>query len=132
MSMTDPISDLLTRIRNGHTAKHSSVAVPASKMKLEIVKILEEEGYIDGHHVEGKDVQDVIHVKLKYMGSRGQAITGLQRVSKPGRRIYCGRNDVPKVLNGLGVTIVSTSQGIKTGAACSKLGIGGEVLCHVW
>ena len=132
MSMTDPISDLLTRIRNAASAKHSEVRVPASRMKTEVVKILTAEGYIDDFTVEKDGPQGSINIQLKYIGSGARAITGLERVSRPGRRIYCGKDDIPKVLNGLGITIMSTSKGVMTGSACRRLGIGGEVLCNVW
>jgi small subunit ribosomal protein S8 len=132
MSMTDPIADLLTRIRNAMLAKHRKVDVPASRMKLEIVKILKEEGYVDGFDRRDDDRQGTISIELRYVGEGGRSIHGLQRVSRPGRRVYCGKDEIPRVLNGLGVTIVSTSQGVMTGSRCRKLGIGGEVLCNVW
>jgi len=130
--MTDPISDLLTRIRNGHSAGFEKVAVPSSRMKVEIVKILQDEGYIEGFDVEDDSLQGVIKVLLKYGNEGDAAIAGLQRVSKPGRRVYCGKAEIPKVLNGLGITILSTSRGVMTGGACNRLGIGGEVLCNIW
>ncbi len=132
MSMTDPISDLLTRIRNAASAKHSEVRVPASRIKTEVVKILAAEGYIDDFTVEKDGPQGSIRITLKYVNSGERAITGLERVSRPGRRIYCGKDEIPKVLNGLGITIMSTSKGVMTGSACRRLGIGGEVLCNVW
>jgi len=132
MSMTDPISDLLTRIRNAATAKHDEVRVPASRMKAEVVKILSAEGYIGEFSVEKDGPQGSINIRLKYVNSGGRAITGLQRVSRPGRRVYCGKDEIPKVLNGMGITIMSTSKGVMTGSACRRLGIGGEVLCNVW
>ena len=132
MSMTDPIADLLTRIRNGHLAHHDAVDVPASRMKLEIVKILEQEGYILGHDEVENEWQGVIRVRLKYGRDGQQAISGLKRVSSPGRRVYCGKDEIPKVLDGLGITIVSTSQGVLTGSSCRKQGVGGEVLCSIW
>jgi len=132
MSMTDPIADLLTRIRNALQAKHDDVKVPASQMKLEIVRILRDEGYIEGFDVHEDEWQGTIHVRLKYLGDGGKPITGLQRVSRPGRRVYCGKDDIPKVLNGLGITIMSTSKGVMTGHACRQKGVGGEVLCNVW
>ena len=132
MSMTDPIADLLTRIRNAHGARHRTVGVPMSKMKVEIVKILKDEGYIQDYEVVEDAVQGSINIQLKYGHGGENAITGLQRVSKPGRRVYCGKTEIPKVLAGLGISIISTSSGIKTGSAASKLGVGGEILCHIW
>jgi len=132
MSMTDPISDLLTRIRNAASAKHSDVRVPASLMKAEIVKILKSEGYINDFAVEKDGPQGSINITLKYVNRGDRAIAGLERVSSPGRRVYCGKDEIPRVLNGLGITILSTSKGIMTGSACRRLGVGGEVLCNVW
>lgn len=132
MSMTDPIADLLTRIRNGHMARHDKVSVPVSKMKVDIVKILRDEGYVQSFEVKEGDVQGTIQVELKYGKDGVQAISGIERVSKPGRRVYCGKADVPRVLNGLGITILSTSRGVLTGSACREMGVGGEVLCNIW
>ena len=132
MSMTDPISDLLTRIRNALIAKHATVDVPSSKVKVEIVRILRDEGYIDEYEVHEAGPQGTIRVRLKYATDGRRAITGLERVSRPGRRVYRGKDDIPRVLDGLGVTIVSTSRGIMTGQSCRTQGIGGEVLCNVW
>jgi small subunit ribosomal protein S8 len=132
MSMTDPISDLLTRIRNGQTAKHKTVSVPASRMKAEIVKILKSEGYVLDYRVEEAAPQGRILIDLKKTADGTPCITGLERVSKPGRRVYRGKDEIPDVLNGLGITIVSTSRGVMTGAACRKLGVGGEILCNIW
>jgi len=132
MSMTDPIADLLTRIRNAYSAGHATLDVPASRMKQEIVKILEAEGYLAGHEVRPDNYQGTICIQLKYGADGEKAITRLERVSRPGRRVYCGKNDIPKVLNGLGITIVSTSRGIMSGGDCHKAGVGGEVLCNVW
>ncbi len=132
MSMTDPISDLLTRIRNAASAKHTEVRVPASRMKAEVVKILAAEGYIGDYSVEKDGPQGSINIQLKYIQTGARVITGLERVSRPGRRVYCGKDEIPKVLNGLGITIMSTSKGVMTGSACRRLGIGGEVLCNVW
>jgi small subunit ribosomal protein S8 len=130
--MTDPIADLLTRIRNALLAKHSSVDVPASRMKLEIVRILKSEGYIDNFKVVEDSRQGTINVQLKYVVAGRGAITGMERVSKPGRRVYRGKGEIPRVLNGLGITILSTSQGVMTGNTCRDKGVGGEVLCNVW
>jgi len=129
--MTDPISDLLTRIRNAAGAKHAEVRVPASRMKAEVVKILRAEGYITDYSVETDGPQGSINIQLKYVHRGERAITGLERVSRPGCRVYCGKDEIPKVLNGMGITIVSTSKGVMTGSACRRLGIGGEVLCNV-
>ena len=132
MSMTDPIADLLTRIRNAHLAKHASVDVPASKMKLGIVRIMKDEGYI----TEFESIEDgrggVIRIGLKYLPSGEAAIRGMERVSRPGRRVYRGKDEIPKVLNGLGVVVVSTPAGVLTGTACHQHGVGGEVLCNIW
>ncbi len=131
MSMTDPISDLLTRIRNAHMAKYATLTIPSSRMKLEIVRIMRDEGYLEGFSKLEDDKQGKIQIELKYQGDQ-PAISGMERVSKPSRRIYRGKNSIPKVLNGLGVTIVSTPKGVMTGTACSRQGIGGEVLCSIW
>lgn len=132
MSMTDPIADLLTRIRNAQMAKHATVDAPASKLKAEIVRILREEGYLDDFQTVGEGPKSVIRIRLKYGAGGERTITGLERVSRPGRRVYCGKDEIPRVLGGLGVTILSTPKGIMTGNACRKNGVGGEVLCNVW
>ena len=137
--MTDPISDMLTRLRNAVSAKHARVDMPASKLKAEIARILQDEGYIQGFRIveepaerEGKQPRQLIRVFLKY-GPRGErVITGLERISRPGRRVYLGVQDVPKVLGGLGTSILTTSRGVMTGRAARKAGVGGEVLCNVW
>ena len=140
--MTDPIADMLTRIRNAVHSRHQRVDVPASRFKTEIARILEQEGYIQGFKVlepqpeaaNGADrlAQPVIRLFLKY-GPRGEnVISGLERVSRPGRRVYFGRQDVPKVLGGLGTSILTTSRGVMTGREAVKAGVGGEVLCNVW
>ena len=132
MSMTDPIADLLVRIRNAMMARHAVVKVPLSRTKLEIVKIFKAEGYVDDFQVDETGPQGTIVVELRYVGGGERSIQGLERVSKPGRRVYCGKDEIPRVLNGLGITIVSTSKGIMTGGSCRRLGVGGEVLCNVW
>jgi small subunit ribosomal protein S8 len=132
MSMTDPIADLLTRIRNAHMAKHSTVDVPASQMKRSVVEILRDEGYVEGYELLEDDRQGVLRIRLKYLPDGAAAIRGLERVSRPGRRIYRGKDEIPKVLNGLGVVIVSTPAGVLTGSSCRRRGLGGEVLCNVW
>jgi small subunit ribosomal protein S8 len=134
--MTDPIADMLTRIRNATIARHPRVEMPSSRLKVEIARILESEGYIQGFKVleaeADKRVQAQLKVFLKY-GPRGErVITGIQRVSRPGRRVYFGRGDVPDVLAGLGVNILTTSRGVMTGREAVKVGVGGEVLCNVW
>jgi small subunit ribosomal protein S8 len=137
--MTDPISDMLTRLRNAVSAKHARVDMPASKLKAEIARILQDEGYIQGFRLveepaerEGRRPRQLIRVFLKY-GPRGEkVITGLERISRPGRRVYLGVQDVPNVLGGLGTSILTTSRGVMTGRAARKAGVGGEVLCNVW
>jgi small subunit ribosomal protein S8 len=134
--MTDPIADMLSRIRNATIARHTRVDMPSSRLKVEIARILESEGYIQGFKVlepqAGERVQPLLRVSLKY-GPRGErVITGIQRVSRPGRRVYFGRDNVPDVLAGLGTSILTTSQGVMTGRQAVKAGVGGEVLCNVW
>jgi len=131
--MTDPIADMLTRIRNAVHARHPRVDVPASHFKAEIARILEQEGYISGFkRVETDGAPAVIRISLKY-GPRGEnVISGLERVSRPGRRVYFGREDVPHVMGGLGTSILTTSRGVMTGREAVKAGVGGEVLCNVW
>jgi small subunit ribosomal protein S8 len=137
--MTDPISDMLTRIRNAVTAKHARVDMPASRLKAEIARILQDEGYIQGFRLieepaekAGRQARQVIRIFLKY-GPRGErVISGLERISRPGRRVYFGVEDVPNVLGGLGTAILTTSRGVMTGRAARKAGVGGEVLCNVW
>jgi small subunit ribosomal protein S8 len=132
--MTDPIADMLTRIRNAVNARHQRVDVPASNFKADIARILEREGYIQGFETvmpEGQ-AQAVIRIALKY-GPRGEnVISGLERVSRPGRRVYFGRDDVPRVMGGLGTSILTTSRGVMTGQDAVKAGVGGEVLCNIW
>ena len=131
--MTDPIADMLTRIRNANTAKHDTVDVPSSKMKLAIAKILLDEGYIKSYEfVENGKFND-IRITLKYGASKNEKIiSGLQRISKPGLRVYANKEELPKVLGGLGVAIISTNKGVITDKEARKLGVGGEVLCFVW
>lgn len=132
MQITDTIADLLTRIRNASSAKHETVDIPASNMKKSIVSILEDEGYIEKFKIIEDGKQNIIKVTLKYGEGRTPAITGLKRVSKPGLRIYSNAKDMPKVMKGLGVAIVSTSKGIMTDRAARKENIGGEVLAFIW
>ena len=131
--MTDPIADMLTRIRNANTAKHDTVDIPSSKMKLSIAKILLDEGYIKSYElVENGNFND-IRVTLKYDADKNEKIiSGLQRISKPGLRVYASKDELPRVLGGLGVAIISTNKGVVTDKEARKLGVGGEVLCFVW
>lgn len=132
MQITDPIADLLTRIRNANSAKHETVDIPASNMKKAIVEILNEEGYIKGYKVIEDGKQGVIRVTLKYAANKEKVLSGLKRVSKPGLRIYAGADEMPKVLKGLGIAIVSTSKGVMTDKKARAEHIGGEVLAFVW
>ncbi len=132
MSMTDPIADMLTRIRNAVHRKHDVVDVPSSKMKLEISKILKEEDFVAGVDVVGEVPHKKISIKLKYSGKNQPVIRGLKRASRPGLRVYVGKDSIPKVQGGLGVSIVSTSQGVMTGRESKRRNIGGEVLCYIW
>ena len=132
MTMSDPIADMLTRIRNANTAKHDTVDIPASKMKKAIAQILVDEGYIKSYKVIEDDKQGVIRVTLKYGEGKSQVITGLRRVSNPGLRIYSNVEDMPKVMKGLGVAIISTSKGVMTDKEARKQNVGGEVLAFVW
>ena len=134
--MTDPIADMLARLRNATIARHTRVDMPSSRLKVEIARILESEGYVQGFKVlepkPGEGVQAMLRVILKY-GPRGERlITGIERVSRPGRRVYFGRDDVPPVLAGLGTSILTTSRGVMTGRQAVKAGVGGEVLCNIW
>jgi small subunit ribosomal protein S8 len=133
----DPIADMLTRIRNAVMAGHSTVALPSSKLKLEIAKILKDEGFLEGFEVADAEnsVQKVLRLKIKYVGERRErrpVISGIERVSKPGRRVYTKKQDIPWVLSGIGVAILSTPKGVMTGARARQLGVGGEILCKVW
>jgi small subunit ribosomal protein S8 len=132
MSMTDPIADLLTRIRNAIAADHEYAEIPASKFKAEIARILDEQGYIESYSVEPARVGEVLRVKLKYTEDRRSVISGLKRVSRPGRRTYTDSREVPKVLGGMGTVIVSTSRGVMTGHQARQEGVGGEVVAYVW
>ena len=133
MTMSDPIADMLTRIRNANTAKHDTVDVPASKMKLAIAKILLDEGYIAKYDVIEDGTFKTIHITLKYGADKNEKIiTGLKRISKPGLRVYANREELPKVLGGLGSAIISTNQGVVTDKEARKLGVGGEVLAFIW
>lgn len=132
MQITDPIADMLTRIRNAGTAKHETVDVPASKMKISIAQILLDEGYIKGFQIIDDGTQGIIRITLKYLSGKEKAIQGLRRVSKPGLRVYAGADELPQVLKGLGIAIISTSKGVMTDKAARKLHVGGEVLAFVW
>jgi small subunit ribosomal protein S8 len=137
--MTDPIADMLTRIRNAVTAKHTRVDMPASRIKADIARILQDEGYIQGFKVldappvgKAPAVNKLLRVFLKYGPHGERLITGVQRISRPGRRVYFGHDDVPEVLAGLGTSILTTSRGVMTGREAAKAGVGGEVLCNIW
>ncbi len=135
MNVTDPIADMLTRVRNALMVGHIMVAVPSSGIKVEIARILKEEGFIDDYFVTDDKPQSVLRMRLKYTGSRRNrtpVITGMKRVSSPGRRVYTRKNDIPWVLSGMGITILSTPKGVITGQQARRLGVGGEVLCYVW
>ena len=129
--VNDPIADMLTRIRNANQMRSNNVEVPASKMKLEIAKILKEEGFIVGYKVSKKEVQDVINIELKYV-NKERVITGLKRISKPGLRVYAKAEQLPRVLNGLGIAVVSTPQGVMTNKQAKEKNLGGEVLAYIW
>ena len=133
MTLSDPIADMLTRIRNANTAKHDTVDVPASKMKLAIANILLDEGYIAKYDLVEDGHFQTIHITLKYGADKNEkVITGLKRISKPGLRVYANTEDIPRVLGGLGTAIISTNKGVVTDKEARKLGVGGEVLCFVW
>ncbi|MCK9524402.1 MAG: 30S ribosomal protein S8 [Limnochordia bacterium] len=132
MVMTDPIADMLTRIRNASSVKHESVDIPRSKLKEELARILKSEGFIREYKVLENDKQGTVRVYLKYDANKGQIIKGIKRISKPGLRVYASKDEVPRVLGGLGVAILSTSQGIMTDRSARKEGVGGEVICYVW
>ena len=133
MAMNDPIADMLTRIRNANMAKHDTVDIPVSKMKIAIANILVDEGYVAKYELVGEGVQQMIRVTLKYGKDKNEKIiSGIKRISKPGLRVYAGSEDMPKVLGGLGIAIVSTNQGVITDKKARELGVGGEVLCFIW
>lgn len=132
MSMTDPVADMLTRIRNGIQARHERVEIPASKLKVEIARILKDEGFISNYKVVDGEVQSVLRVYLKYADDGEPVIHGIERLSRPGRRVYRGKKDIPRVLGGLGLSIISTSRGVMSGSQAAQRGVGGEVLCQVW
>ena len=137
MTVIDPIADMLTRIRNAVLAGHALVAMPSSKLKIEIAKIMKDEGFLEGFEVADTEdsPQKVLRLKIKYVGERRErrpVLSGIERVSKPGRRIYTKKQDIPWVLSGIGVAIISTPKGVMTGARARQLGVGGEILCKVW
>ena len=130
--MTDPIADMLTRIRNANQMRDKEVEVPASNLKIEIAKILKEEGFVNDYKIKKNNVQNIIVLNLKYTENKVRVITGLKRISKPGLRVYVKAEEVPKVLNGLGIAIISTSKGVMTDKKARELSLGGEVLAYVW
>ncbi len=132
MQITDPIADFLTRIRNASGAKHDTVDVPASNQKKALAEILVEEGYIKSYQLIEDNKQGIIRITLKYGANKSKAISGLKRVSKPGLRVYAGKDELPKVIRGLGIAIISTSKGIMTDKKARELGVGGEVLAYIW
>lgn len=132
MSVTDPIADMLTRIRNAVQRRHRYVLMPSSKMKVAIARILKEEGFIDDYRVIENKPQPILQIWLRYTEDGEPVITGLKRVSKPGRRIYKGRREIPWVLSGMGIAILSTSKGVMTDRQARRAGVGGEVLCYIW
>lgn len=132
MVMTDPIADFLTRIRNANMVMHEKVEIPASKTKIAMAEILKNEGFIKDYEQIEDGKQGIIRVYLKYGANREKVITGLKRISKPGLKVYCKRDEVPRVLSGLGIAVISTSKGIMTDKEARKIGLGGEVICYVW
>ncbi len=132
MNTTDPIADMLTRIRNANSAKHKTVDIPASKMKTSIAEILFKEGYIKAFELINNENQGIIRITLKYDEKGTRVIDGIKRISKPGLRVYANKEELPKVLNGLGIAIISTSQGLKTDKEAREAGVGGEVLAYIW
>ena len=132
MNVTDPIADMLTRIRNASAARHKELSLPSSRVKREIARILAEEGFIDSFETQPNGAQDLLTLRLKYVEGRTPVVTGLKRISKPGLRVYARKTEIPRVLGGLGLAILSTSHGIMTGSEARKQNLGGEVLCYVW
>ena len=132
MKITDPISDMLTRIRNGNSANKDEVSMPSTKVLVEVARVICEEGYIEGYSVEDTKPQKTLHITLKYGPKRSKVIRGIKRISKPGLRIYSKAADLPRVIGGLGIAVVSTSKGMMCDRDARKLGVGGEVICYVW
>jgi small subunit ribosomal protein S8 len=130
--LTDPIADMLTRIRNGLQARHPAVTMPSSKLKVAVAEVLRDEGYIQGFQELEESPQKKLRIELKYVDKNVPVVTGIKRVSKPGLRVYSGATEMPRVYGGLGVAIVSTSKGVMSGRRARRMGVGGEVLCHVW
>jgi small subunit ribosomal protein S8 len=130
--ISDPIADMLTRIRNASTANHRTVSIPASRMKAEIARVLQEEGFIAGYGVSGEKPQELLDITFKPRSPRGRPLTGLRRISRPGLRVYARKSDIPRVLGGLGVAVISTSRGLMTGQKAQREGLGGEVVAFVW
>jgi small subunit ribosomal protein S8 len=130
--MSDTIADMLTRIRNANAANHHTVAIPASKMKVEIARVLAAEGFVDSFSVDGEAPQQLLTITLKPRTPRGRALSGLRRISRPGLRVYARKSEIPRVLGGLGIAIISTSHGLMTGQAAQRAGLGGEVVAYVW
>ena len=132
MSLTDPVADFLTRVRNAIRARHQKVDVPASKLKLELARILKEEGYISNFKATEEDGHKILRIYLKYGANNEAAMSKLERISKPGCRVYVGRNEIPRVLGGMGINILTTPRGVMTGRDARKQGVGGEILCEIW
>ena len=132
MTMTDPIADMLTRIRNANTVGHKTVEIPVSKIKVSIAEILLEEGFIGGYEVIEDNKQGIIKVEMKYGANREKVINGIKKISKPGLKVYAKANEIPRVLGGLGIAIISTSKGVVSDKKARELGVGGEVICYVW
>jgi small subunit ribosomal protein S8 len=130
--MSDTIADMLTRIRNANAANHHTVAIPASRMKVEIARVLTAEGFVDSFDVDGEAPQQLLTITLKPRTTRGRALSGLRRISRPGLRVYARKTEIPRVLGGLGIAIISTSHGLMTGQAAQRAGLGGEVVAYVW
>jgi small subunit ribosomal protein S8 len=132
MTMTDPVADMLTRVRNASLAHHEATSMPSSRIKVNLAKVLEQEGYIQGYSVEQTEPQPTLTIRLKYGPNRERVITGLRRISKPGLRVYVKRTEIPRVLGGLGVAILSTNEGLVTDRAARSRGLGGEIVAYVW
>ena len=132
MSMNDPIADMLTRVRNANSASKPTVSMPSSKKLVEIARIMQEEGYIAGYEIENVEPRDILEITLKYGDKKSKTIRGLKRISKPGLRIYAGKDELPRVLGGLGTAIISTSHGVMTDRDARKAGVGGEVIAYIW
>ena len=132
MSMTDPIADMLTRIRNGVHAKHDGVTMPASKLKIAIADVLKEEGFIRDYRIDAEGSRNLLKLDLSYTGRKDSVLTGIKRVSKPGLRVYVQKREIPRVFGGLGIAILSTPNGVMTGQQARQNGVGGEILCYVW